>query len=285
MFLNKNKRHSQSPRKGTLYFGYLIKNFFNSDISTLFTVKFLGRPNTVNKLIFQSTFFQTQVRFGGVFFLSLLLFASCKSHHFNANHSHKSSADSIAKQVNQNPHTMKKTDPSLPYRQIPEAPKDFTSGNVIARMIDGLGYRYYWATEGLNETDLAYRSSESGRTSYETLEHIYGLSETIVNAPQNKPNIRPTDWSDLTYETMRKRTLNNLKLASDILRGKSESDVAKMKVIFQRGEKSSEFPYWNMLNGPIADAMWHTGQVVMLRRASGNPLPKGVNVFMGKTKE
>jgi hypothetical protein len=43
------------------------------------------------------------------------------------------------------------------------------------------------------------------------------------------------------------------------------------------------FPFWNQINGPISDALWHCGQVVMNRRASGNPLQKGVNVFIGKT--
>jgi hypothetical protein len=44
-----------------------------------------------------------------------------------------------------------------------------------------------------------------------------------------------------------------------------------------------EFPFWNQINGPISDALWHCGQVVMNRRASGNPLQLGVNVFVGKT--
>lgn len=53
--------------------------------------------------------------------------------------------------------------PELPYKQIPEYPEQYTSGNVIARFIDGLGYRYYWATEGLREQDLAYKPSEKGK--------------------------------------------------------------------------------------------------------------------------
>jgi len=36
-----------------------------------------------------------------------------------------------------------------------------------------------------------------------------------------------------------------------------------------------------LLNGPIADALTHVGQVISFRRTSGNPIPKGVNVFMG----
>ena len=44
-------------------------------------------------------------------------------------------------------------------------------------------------------------------------------------------------------------------------------------------------PFWNIINGPISDALWHCGQVVMLRRASGNPFNSKVNVFSGKLRE
>lgn len=51
------------------------------------------------------------------------------------------------------------------------------------------------------------------------------------------------------------------------------------------GGKRSEFPFWNMLNGPIADALWHVGQVVSFRRSSGNPFNSKVSVFSGKVRE
>ena len=152
-------------------------------------------------------------------------------------------------------------------------------------MIDGLGYRYYWATEGLTAKDLNYKPSEDARTMLETLQHLYGLSLTIVNAPQNKVNIRPMDFTLFSFEELREKTLVNLEKASALTNGKTAEDLKGFKVIFQRGENQSEFPYWNMLNGPIADAIYHTGQLVVFRRASGNPVNAGMNVFIGKTKE
>lgn len=173
----------------------------------------------------------------------------------------------------------------LPYQQIPEYPSDYSPGNILSRLIDGLGYRYYWATEGLTEEDLAFSPVEGARTLIETLTHIYGLSETIVNAPQNLPNIQPADWSGLSFDTLRHLTLANLQRASELCLNKRADEVADFSVIFQRGERSSEFPYWHMINGPIADALYHTGQVVTLRRASGNPINPKVNVFMGKNRQ
>lgn len=149
-------------------------------------------------------------------------------------------------------------------------------------MIDGLGFRYHWATEGLTETDLAFTPSEGSRSTLETLTHIYELSETIVNAPQNEPNIRPVDWSGLSFDTLRQRTLANLQKASAFCQGKTAKEVAEFTIIFRRGERSSEFPYWNMINGPIADAIYHTGQIVVFRRAAGNPINPKVNVFLGQ---
>jgi len=171
----------------------------------------------------------------------------------------------------------------LPYHEIPEYPAVFTSETVAARMIDGLGYRYYWATEGLREEDLSYKPSEDGRSTLETVQHIYGLSKTIVNSVQSIANTPSTD--SFSFEELRKRTLENLKKASEILKAAPAGSMDTYKIIFQRDDKRSEFPFWNMLNGPIEDAVYHTGQVVSFRRSSGNPIKSGVQVFTGKTAE
>lgn len=172
---------------------------------------------------------------------------------------------------------------SLPYVDIGDYPESYTAATVAARMIDALGYRYYWASEGLKEEDMDYKPSEDARTTYETLTHLYGLSSTIINASKNAPNIRPAADMPEGYAGLRKATLANLKEASDILKASPEKDLDELKVIFKRGENASEFPYWNMINGPIADAIYHTGQLVSFRRTSGNPMNPKVNVFSGKT--
>ncbi|MEM1319615.1 MAG: hypothetical protein AAGG75_05125 [Bacteroidota bacterium] len=174
--------------------------------------------------------------------------------------------------------------PPLPYHEIPEAPEAYTGGAVAARMIDGLGYRYYWGTEGLRPEDLAYKPSDDSRTSGETLEHLFNLSRTILNAAQKAPNIRPVEKEELSFAEQRKRTLENLYAASQLLRASQPEEVKDFEIIFQRGERRSSFPFWNVLNGPITDAIYHVGQIVSYRRASGNPLNPMVNVFIGKTK-
>ena len=153
----------------------------------------------------------------------------------------------------------------LPYYEIPDYPESYTAGSVSARLLDGLGFRYYWATEGLNEDDLKYKPSAEARTNGETVEHILGLSKVIVNATLKKGNEGNDDVSEMAFAEKRQETLINIKTAADILR--NSEDISQYKLIF--GEL--EFPFWNNINGPIADALWHCGQVVLLRRASGNP--------------
>lgn len=173
----------------------------------------------------------------------------------------------------------------LPYSQIPDYPEDYSSGNVVARMIDGLGYRYYWASKDLRKSDLKYKPSDDGRTTMETLQHIYGLSIAIVNAPKGEPNMRPIDLTGHSYQELREMTLQNLKEASNLVSGKTSKDIDSYAVVFKRGERQSDFPFWNLINGQISDAIYHTGQIVMMRRASGNPIHPKVDVFMGKNRE
>jgi len=173
---------------------------------------------------------------------------------------------------------------ALPYHQIPEAPEMLNAATVLSRMVDGLGYRYYWATDSLRVEDLAWKPGDDGKTIAETLDHLYGLSLTIINGARGEANIRPIDWSHLTTREMRNETLKNLKAASDHFRAINPDEIGNSKVIFQRGENTSEFPLWNLINGPIADAIYHTGQIVAFRRAAGNPVDSGMNVFIGKTK-
>lgn len=170
----------------------------------------------------------------------------------------------------------------LPYYEIPEHSETYTAGAVAARMVDGLGFRYFWATEGLREEDLGFKPSEDARTTKETIDHIYGLSRVIVNSTLKKPNIK-IDEPEMTFAEKRKKTLENIKTAADILR--LSNDLSVFKIVFERDGNVSEFPFWNQINGPIEDAVWHCGQVVSFRRSSGNPYNSKASVFSGKVRE
>jgi uncharacterized damage-inducible protein DinB len=170
---------------------------------------------------------------------------------------------------------------ALPFSQIPEAPKQLTPSATLLRMVQGLGFRYYWATEGLRKKDLDYRPSRDASSSLETLQHLYGLSKTIAEAVQNIPSKRPDTKAPVTLESLRAETLTFLEQATQLLSQADQESLENMKIVFDREGKQSAFPLWNLINGPISDALYHTGQVVSFRRTSGNPIAKGVNVFLG----
>jgi hypothetical protein len=175
-------------------------------------------------------------------------------------------------------------DKEFPYRDLPSYPPSYSAGAVASRVVDGLGFRFYWATEGLRPQDLEYKPSPEARTCVETIEHIYQMSFMILNATTNTVNV-PGQAPARPFEEMRRQTLVNLKTASERLRSFSDTEMDNLKVISKRGDSSLELPFWNMLNGPIADCLWHTGQIVSFRRGSGNPFSAKVNVFTGTVRE
>ena len=170
----------------------------------------------------------------------------------------------------------------LPYHQIPDYPEEYNAETVVARMVDGLGFRYYWATEGLRDIDLDFKPSDKARTSKETLQHIYELTKILVNTTEHKPTLFPEHEKNLTYTQLREKTLLNIQNASQQLKSEANSKLSELDMVFQSGERKTEFPFWNLINGPISDAIWHVGQVVTFRRSSGNPINSKAEVLLGR---
>ena len=136
---------------------------------------------------------------------------------------------------------------AVPYSEIPAYPSEYNAGTVVSRMIDGLGFRYYWATQGLRPEDLDYKPSETNRTIGETIDHIYGLSRVIYNSALQKPNDRTASRDDnLGFEAKRTLTLQNLKKASEIFI--TLDDLEDNKVVFISANGVREYPFWNQIN-------------------------------------
>ncbi len=76
-----------------------------------------------------------------------------------------------------------------------------------------------------------------------------------------------------------------LKQASDNLRAASEADKEDFNMVFKSASGTSEYPFWNAINGPVVDALWHAGQIVSFRRSSGNPFPSNVSILNGKLRD
>lgn len=172
----------------------------------------------------------------------------------------------------------------MDYSQIQSPPTEYSSGNIISRFIDSLAFRYFWATEGLTENDLDFKPSDTGMSSKETLAHMVWLSVMIKNTLDGLVSDRSINKNikELAFTELRNQFLENVETASAMARLKSIEELETLQTIISNGDQQHAFPLWNMMSGPLADAMYHTGQIVSFRRSSGNPISKGVNHLAGK---
>ena len=175
--------------------------------------------------------------------------------------------------------TSAQTQDSLPYREMPDYPENYTAGSMASRMVDGLGFRFYWATEGLREEDLAFRPTEESRSSEETIDHMFSMIHGIIKTLSkfDKPEL-----PELSFEEKRAYILNDLKTISFILLESSDEDFDSYTIKLRNGET---LPFWNYVNGQIADCLWHCGQISSFRRMSGNPFSSKVNLFRGEVND
>jgi len=170
------------------------------------------------------------------------------------------------------------------FKDISNPSDTIDSKAVLIRMIDGLGFRFYWATEGLRPEDYDYKISEESRTSGETISHVRDLSIMIlaackgiskndlqIAASESNPEIYKNDILKLLYEAREY-------LSSNI------QDIQDVKIVLSRPEGEIIFPIWNLIHGPISDVLWHTGQIASFRRASGNSINERVSFFSGKER-
>ncbi len=162
----------------------------------------------------------------------------------------------------------------LPYYNIPETPDQMSATSVIARMVDGIAFRYRWATEGLTNEDFEFRPVSSSMNMSEVMHHIYDLA---YSAHRRFGGNETHDQSKRSIEELRETTLRLYSELSERLKEMSDEDLA---ILEQNSNSKQSFWYW--INGPLADVLTHVGQITTWRRINNNPQPKGVSVFLGK---
>lgn len=181
-----------------------------------------------------------------------------------------------------NPQKYMAQDTTVPYQAIESYPENYSAQNVVSRMLDGLGYRYHWASKGLREVDLTYEPGNEGKSTIATLKHIYELSQDALLLSEGKVFKRPrVTVAEMPFEEMRAKTCENIYKASANFRAMDTKTFEGLKVTFSSSTGDRTFELWHYFNGQLADALYHTGQIASFRRSSGNPVPKEMNVFMG----
>ena len=169
---------------------------------------------------------------------------------------------------------------TLPYYQIPEPPESVMGTAILIRLVDALAFRYRWATEDLKPDNGDYKPGPESMSIMELLEHIYSLSNwirTIICANCSDDD-RPETNNIEDYR------LTTLEILKDIRSEFRKIDDKKLSEIEIKRETGDSVPFWYFINGPLADAFTHVGQINSFRRLAGNPAPKS-QLFLGLPPE
>jgi hypothetical protein len=154
------------------------------------------------------------------------------------------------------------------YYRIPAYPDHLSGTSVLARMLDGLGFRFYWATKGLTTEDYDFRPAKDTMSIGELVTHVWSLVNWVSSAALNIPYDDPKDCL-----AARDGTLKIIQALRETMLAMSDEGLDKLRI--------RDKPFWNIVNGPFSDALTHTGQINSFRRLAGNPVA-GANVFLGE---
>ena len=168
------------------------------------------------------------------------------------------------------------------FKELNGYPTSMSATTALSRLTEGIGFRYYWGTEGLTDADVSYSPGNEGRTVYETTDHIYYMAIFVANTLEGKPTSFPESASGLEYAALRNATLEKLSQIRALLDANKDQDLGENKVTGTVAGNPFDAPIWHLINGPVLDLGHHIGQLIMLRRLSGNPIDPNVQPFMGK---
>lgn len=148
------------------------------------------------------------------------------------------------------------------FRSITTYPQQQNANGILMRLIDGLGFRFYWATEGLTEDDYSFSPGGGCQSIGELIGHVWGLVNWI------HLNVLGEGISDTKPEDLVGRREQVFQGLYDI---RSHVEAIGQEELFALQIEGR--PLWHMINGPLSDALTHTGQINSFRRLNGNVVP------------
>jgi hypothetical protein len=153
------------------------------------------------------------------------------------------------------------------FYEIPDYPENISGTSVLVRLLDGLGFRFRWSTEGLSDEDYEFRPAPDCMSIEELVRHVWGLVNWVCQSTLSERFKKQDDIS-----LVRRSVLEMTYALREALLSMSDEELAVIQI--------RERPFWHIVNGPVADALTHVGQINSFRRLAGNPTPKA-NVFLG----
>ena len=161
----------------------------------------------------------------------------------------------------------------LPFENISKVPNNISTTNTLLRLVEGLAFRYRWSTENLSEENIKFRPHPTSMSIEEVNSHIFDLVDSTFRVfggeKQNKESLN-------SFKKIKEANLFLFQNFCNLLKEMSDTDLINLEK-----ETSRKLPFWYWINGPLADALTHVGQITSWRRIAGNPQLKGFNVFIG----
>ena len=157
------------------------------------------------------------------------------------------------------------------YYHLPQEPGEVSAVNILLRLVDGIGFRYRWATEQITGESAEYKPAPGSMSYQELLLHIFKLIH-VVNAhfAGETSLVWPPEKSDV--QSLISGTIDLLQNLRGRLQEINDTELTRFS--------TKGYSFWYMINGPLADALTHIGQLNSWNRISGHPsLP--VDVFRG----
>jgi hypothetical protein len=138
--------------------------------------------------------------------------------------------------------------------------------HMLRHALATIAYRGSKAMRGAGEEFGRFRVTETCRTPNELVAHLGDLMDWSLTQAQGTPKWQPQPA--LTWEEEKARFFTGLKKFDDYLA--SDAPV--------------QTPAEQLLQGPIADALTHVGQIAILRRIAGVPV-RAENMFIADITE
>jgi len=148
----------------------------------------------------------------------------------------------------------------------PENKSHDSNRHMLRHSLATIAYRGSKAMRGATEEFARFRATNSCRTPAELLAHLGDLMDWSLSQAQGAPK-----WQEspvLHWDEGKARFFASLKSFDDYLA--SDAPV--------------QFSAEKLLQGPIADALTHVGQIAMLRRIAGIPI-RGENLVVAEITE
>ena len=144
-----------------------------------------------------------------------------------------------------------------------KSPPTNAARQLLRHTMATLAYRAGKTLRGAPDSFATYSTGENGRTPLQILAHMGDLFDwalAIASGNEKWNNATPLPWSQES-----KRFFRTLQAFDDYL----------------ASDKPLAVPAEKLFQGPVADALTHTGQIAILRRMSGAPM-RGENYFRAR---